>query len=191
MKNNLLFLSFIGAILSSLFLGCDAEYFPRKGSGIWQGAAPLTVVERDTANVRSAVTRNAAFRLDLLQDENSQVLFTKHPRVTFSGNPADSSRAIIPADMRPLSTIILSGVRGDSTYNVACRFANVNTFILTVPSKTLSGQEAPISSVELPTVSFSGKYIDDNTVEGTLSQTIPALGSAPSRVFTSTIRLTK
>ncbi|MFQ3599432.1 MAG: hypothetical protein SNJ55_03405 [Chloroherpetonaceae bacterium] len=179
------------ALLSLLFVstaGCFPEYFPRTGEGVWRGAAPLTVVVTDLNNTRTAELRNATFTLDLLQEENSQNLFTRYPRVTFDAG--DSLRAVAPTEARPLSLVQLENVRGDSTFDVRGRNDNRNTFIFTIPTRTFAGQDAPIATVALPLVSFSGRYVDDNTVEGTVSQTVSVPGQ-PTRIYTATLRLTK
>ncbi len=188
MKTNKIFSLMLLPLALLSLTGCFPEYFPRTGAGTWRGSAPLTVIVADVNDARTAVTRNAAFTLDLLQEESSQNFFTRYPRVTFDAT--DSLRAVVPSEARPLSLIQLENVRGDSTFDIRGRNANRNTFIFTTPTRTFTGQDAPIASVALPAVSFSGQYVDDNTVEGTLSQTVAVPGQ-PTRIYTATLRLTK
>ncbi len=188
MKPNRIFLLTLLSLMLVSATGCFPEYFPRTGTGTWRGSAPLTVIVADVNDARSAVTRNASFTLDLLQEDNSQNFFTRYPRVTFDAT--DSLRAVVPSEARPLSLVQLENVRGDSTFDIRGRNANRNTFIFTVATRTFTGQDAPIASVALPAVSFSGQYVDDNTVEGTLSQTVAVPGQ-PTRIYTATLRLTK
>ncbi len=188
MKTNRIFsLTFLSLLLVSA-AGCFPEYFPNTGAGVWRGSAPLTVIVTDVSNNRTAVTRNATITLDLLQEEDSQNFFTRFPRVTFDNN--DSLRATVPSEARPLSLVVLENVRGDSTFDIRGRNANRNTFIFSVPTRTFTGQDAPVASIALPATSFSGSYVDDNTVEGTLSQTVAVPGQ-PTRIYTATLRLTK
>ncbi|MCS6989491.1 MAG: hypothetical protein NZM06_08245 [Chloroherpetonaceae bacterium] len=188
MKTNRIFRLAVVMALAIAATGCYPEYFPRTGEGVWRGSAPLTVIVTDVNNERRAETRNATIKLDLLQDANSQNLFTRYPRVTFDAN--DSLRAVAPSEARPLSLVLLQNVRGDSTFDVRGRNANRNTFAFTIPSRTFSGQDAPIATVALPTASFSGRYVADNVVEGTISQTVSVPGQ-PTRIYAVTLRLQK
>lgn len=187
MKPNRLFLFVIALLSLAAMAGCFPEYFPRTGDGVWRGSAPLTVIVTDVNNQIRAETRNATFSLNFLQEENSQNLFTRYERVTFDDN--DSLRAVLPNNTRPLSVVNLEGVVGDSTFDVRGRNANRNTFFFTVPARAFPGQNAPISSVALPIASFSGRYVEDNVVEGTISQTVAVQGT--TRIYTATLRLQK
>ncbi|MDX2130400.1 MAG: hypothetical protein SFU91_15295 [Chloroherpetonaceae bacterium] len=175
MKNkSLSFIALFAVVLLSV--GCDADYFPRTGTGDWSGSSRVTVIRAG-----AAVEADVRFTLRLSQDANSTNFFTRFPGVTLN----DTNLAVIPADNRPLSTVVVTGVSGDSTFDVRGRNANVNTFFFIVPARTFSG-----SGETMPAVSFSGSYVNDNTVEGTLSQSIAITGQ-PTRVFTSTLRISK
>lgn len=188
MKTKRIFSFTLLSILLMMTAGCFSEYFPRTGEGIWRGSVPLTVIVTDVSDNRAAETRNASFTLDLLQEGESQNFFTRYPRVTFDAS--DSLRATVPSEARPLSRVALENVIGDSTFDIRGRNTNRNTFIFTVPARAFTGQNAPIATIALPAVSFSGRYVDDNTIEGTISQTV-AVPEQPTRIYTATLRLTR
>jgi hypothetical protein len=186
-------------IACSAMSACDTKYFERSTNGTWRGATQVTTIINSglypnltqplpTTAATTPPVRNTQIVLNLVEEANSQTI------VSAITVPVITAPNIIGAGS-PTSTILIEGGAIDSVI-INGRNANDNTVIFTISPRNVGAQT-------VPQLSFSGRFIDDNTIEGTLSQTLPrqrvlqAPGDTANavllqpRVFSVTLRLTR